>query len=302
MRYSDAESFRIALETRLNARAREAGKHRSVDRLRKIIAFERLLARLMVVAPDGWAIKGGLALEFRYGFRARLTRDLDIGILEPFQQLSDVFIDATLQDLDDYFEFDVHSMRMMAIEDTDGIQRCRIRVLLAGRRFESLTVDVGMNHGAGEHIQMIGTTNLLDFAGFEPVVVPALPLEVHVAEKLHAYTRSYGEGRQNTRVKDLIDLVLIPTMSNFELGLLRSAIAQSFAERGTQSLPPCLPKPGQHWRIPYADLAREVELPEDLNDGFTAAAAFLDPVLAPVGSDTLTWDPVHWEWRKTVRR
>jgi hypothetical protein len=196
MSYADATAFRMALEARLNARARETGDDRSVDRLRKIVAFERLLARLSVVAPDGWVIKGGLALEFRYGFRARTTRDLDIGTLEQLQRLRDVLTEATLLDLGDFFEFEVQSMRVMEIEETNGVHRFNIRALLAGRRFESLTIDAGANHDAPNLVQMIGTTNLLDFAGFEPVVVPALPLEIHVAEKLHAYTRPYGQGRR----------------------------------------------------------------------------------------------------------
>ncbi|MBI2403732.1 MAG: hypothetical protein HYV20_13555 [Gemmatimonadetes bacterium] len=35
-----------------------------------------------------------------------------------------------------------------------------------------------------------------------------IPLARHVAEKVHAYARTYGEGRASTRVKDLVDLVL----------------------------------------------------------------------------------------------
>lgn len=40
------------------------------------------------------------------------------------------------------------------------------------------------------------------------VEVPALPIEQHIAEKVHAYTRRYGRGNSSTRVKDLIDLAV----------------------------------------------------------------------------------------------
>lgn len=296
MNYSDATAFRMALEVRLNARARETGDDRSVDRLRKIVAFERLLARLNVVASEGWVIKGGLALEFRYGLRARITHDLDIGMLEQLQRSSDLFIEATLLDLDDFFTFEVQSTRIMKIQETAGIQRCSIRALLAGRRFESLTIDVGANHEDLGDAQMIDTTNLLEFAGFAPVTVPILPLEIHVAEKLHAYVRSYSEERKNTRVKDLVDLVLIASITSFELRALSTAIRRTFTERGTQTVPPRLPPPPDHWKIPYASLAREVALPQQLDQGFRAAATFLDLALGDVGNRTFIWDPKHSEW------
>jgi hypothetical protein len=39
---------------------------------------------------------------------------------------------------------------------------------------------------------MIQTSDLLSFAGIEPLTPPAIPLSQHLAEKVHAYTRSYG--------------------------------------------------------------------------------------------------------------
>ena len=50
MRYATAGAFRTALEQRLLAIARQRGV--PLVRLRKLVAFERLLARLMAVAPD----------------------------------------------------------------------------------------------------------------------------------------------------------------------------------------------------------------------------------------------------------
>lgn len=38
---------------------------------RKMVAFDRLLARLVASQPDLWALKGGLALQLQLGERAR---------------------------------------------------------------------------------------------------------------------------------------------------------------------------------------------------------------------------------------
>lgn len=63
-----AASFRRALEDRLRSEAQDSGV--PLNRLRKEAAFNRLLARLRAVAPEGWALKGGLALIARVGARA----------------------------------------------------------------------------------------------------------------------------------------------------------------------------------------------------------------------------------------
>lgn len=77
MRYETANAFRTALESRLLARARSDNV--PLIRLRKLVAFDRLIARLMVVAPDRWVLKGAVALQFRAGPEYRTTRDIDFG-------------------------------------------------------------------------------------------------------------------------------------------------------------------------------------------------------------------------------
>lgn len=60
MRYTTATAFRTALEQRLLVQAEQTGV--SLVLLRKLVTFERLLARLMIVAPDRWILKGAVAL------------------------------------------------------------------------------------------------------------------------------------------------------------------------------------------------------------------------------------------------
>jgi hypothetical protein len=76
MRYADASTFRQALEQRLRNAA--AGNALRLARDRKRVAFERLLARLVLAAPGQWLLKGGFALDLRLADRARTTKDVDI--------------------------------------------------------------------------------------------------------------------------------------------------------------------------------------------------------------------------------
>jgi hypothetical protein len=77
MRYQDAVAFRAALDTRLN-RMTPSSSPNAIARLRRLVAFDRLLARMLSVAPDAWLVKGGFALDLRLRERARFTRDLDL--------------------------------------------------------------------------------------------------------------------------------------------------------------------------------------------------------------------------------
>ena len=127
--------------------------------------------------------------------------------------------------------------------------------------------------------------------------MPVLPLAHHVAEKVHAYTRTYGEqGMSSTRVKDLVDLVLIASTESLDASALRQALERTFASRATHPLPLSLPLPPPEWAIPFAKTAADVEIDHDVMAGHRAAARLVDPVLAestPLGTH---WDSASQTW------
>lgn len=126
--------------------------------------------------------------------------------------------------------------------------------------------------------------------------LPVVSLEQHVAEKLHAYTGAYGpDGRESTRVKDLVDLVLIGELSEIDATRLRHALATTFGQRSRQALPKAFPLPPSSWARPYAVLAREVGIAVDMETGHAAAAGLLDPMLRSEASGH--WDPEAQHWR-----
>jgi hypothetical protein len=64
--YASAGALRTALEARLLERAKR--RDEDLQRLRRQVAFDRLLARLFgtETAVRGWVLKGGYALELRF--------------------------------------------------------------------------------------------------------------------------------------------------------------------------------------------------------------------------------------------
>jgi hypothetical protein len=69
MKYKSSRAFRQALEDRLR---KDYPRHQ-IPRIRKMIAFERLMARL----GEHWILKGGYALQLRIE-NARTTQDIDL--------------------------------------------------------------------------------------------------------------------------------------------------------------------------------------------------------------------------------
>lgn len=293
MKYGTAAAFRQALEQRL--RTLTAGEGARLVRERKRIAFDRLLSRLHDAAPDRWLLKGGFALDLRLSDRARATRDVDIEWQATEDELYETLIEAAALTREDFFTFAIERAGIPP-ERLGGAHRFRVTADLAGRLFETFLLDVGIpSVPVDEHDTL--TSDLLSFAEVEAIEIPAVPLERHLGEKLHAYTRRYRDDQPSSRAKDLIDIVLIRELKPFELQPLRTDIVRVFAARDTQA-PGSLPLPPREWAQPYRALANEVGVDPDLEAGHRLAAEFLDPVLA--GKTSLArWDTHSLEWSRS---
>lgn len=296
MKYETASSFRTAIEARLRP-AYALHETRSISRRRKLMVFDRLLARLQAVSPDHWIVKGGIALEYRLGAHARSTKDLDLARQEDEHAAAEDLRAAESTDLDDFFTFKIDRTDALDELIEGAAVRYRVQAELAGRLFETVTVDVGFSETFGVLPDRVSGPDFLGFAGIQPVEVLVLPLEQHIAEKLHAYTRAYAADRKSSRVKDLVDLVLILTTSVIDAGRLHHAIDRTFASRGTQSLPERFPVPPEGWEPPYRHLANEIGVIPDLAEGYRVTAAFLDPILTGTAPMDARWEPTGAVWQ-----
>lgn len=302
MKYPTPERFRAALEDRLRQQARVSGL--PLMRLRKDVVFERLLARLLVAAPDRWVLKGGLALDYRLGNRARTTKDMDLGRQDDAAAATADLMAAAALDLGDYVRYAIEQTEALAHLEDGVAVRYRVRTELAGRVFERVVVDVGFDAPRHYAVERVRGHGLLAFADLESPEVPTIPLAYHTAEKVHAYTRHYGTGgRESTRVKDLVDLVLIAMQGAQPLvaGAVRVALDQTFARRHTHPLPAALPAPPAAWAIPYRKIAGEVGLAGDIAAGHAYSAAFLNPILGGTCAAGATWQPHTGTWTATAQ-
>lgn len=270
----------------------------SLVRLRRLVAFDRFLARLQQVAPGRWRLKGGLALDYRLPVQFRTTRDLDISRQDDEIATTEDFISAAALDLNDYFGFTVERTLTTPPELDDRSARYHLTASLAGRRFEAFSVDVSFTDPFFAAPDTVSAPALLAFADVEPISVPAIPVEQHIAEKVHAYTRVYANQRPTSREKDLIDLVLVQGHIPVSAGRLIEALEVTFAVRNTHPLPTSMPVPPPTWGTAYARMATEVRVNRDPIDGYQAVSRLLDPVLARRLPHTARWNPdtEEWEW------
>jgi hypothetical protein len=287
----------MALEGRLLKGARESGV--PVSRLRKLVVFDRLMARLLVVAPDRWILKGGVALEFRLSDRARATKDMDIAHrLDEVGAAAD-FAAAGSTDLGDYFTFAIERTSKLDVLLEGVAVRYHAVAELAGRTFDEVIVDVGFGNPLVSAAEPLRGHALLAFAEIEPIIVPALPLEQHVAEKVHAYARTYLGGRPSTRVKDLVDLVLIRSHASLWAHRLRASLQLVFSNRGSHTPPLALPQPPPLWGAPYRSMAAAVGIDPDVLEGYRLAAALLDPILDGSVAEDARWVSELGCWQQT---
>lgn len=271
--YDAPETFRVALETRLRNTAQSRGT--DLQRLRRRVAFERLLARLFMQDDPPWLLKGGYALELRLRDRARSTLDLDISVPDPgrLQLSAEVGEDVSpteaihehLQqvaehDLSDGFRFLIGRPKKERAGVPAGSARCSVEARLAGRTFARFHLDIGLGDPVLNQPDWLEGGTHLAFAGIPAIRVATYPLDQQFAEKIHAYTFPWQD-RDNTRVKDLVDLVLLVHLGRLNPDHVRRALAATFEARTTHPLPARLPEPPPAWAEPYAAIAQELRLP-----------------------------------------
>jgi hypothetical protein len=276
--YATAGAFRTALEARLNERARRDGV--DLHRLRRQVAFDRLLARMFDPSQpvrDGWVLKGGYALEMRFHM-ARSTKDLDLTVRSAQGGLGDsTSLRERLQlaasiELPDFFRFIVAEAMAELNQAPEGGARFPVDARLDGRTFVKFHVDLGIGDEVLEPLETVEGEDWLGFAGIPRAVVPALSVEQHWAEKFHAYTRP--RETPNSRVRDLVDLLLILEHEAPATERVSAAVDATFRRRGTHSVPAVVPEPPTGWAKPFGALAAECGLEQTLTIAHERVGAF----------------------------
>jgi hypothetical protein len=181
-----------------------------VNRLRRQVSFDRLLARLFREESAPWVLKGGYALELRFK-AARSTVDIDLTVQrvdattteggdtnrvvrEMLQSVADI-------PLGDWFEYMIGPPVMDLTAAPYGGARYPVEARMDARIFARFHLDAGIGDVVIQPLQTIECRDWLSFAGIERSRVRMISREQQFAEKIHAYT--LPRSASNSRVKDL---------------------------------------------------------------------------------------------------
>ena len=279
--FSSPAAFRQALERRLKTAAEERNVPLNTLRLKFVI--ERLLARLFARPNPPWLLKGGYAMELRYRPHARTTKDIDLSVAADehtadlksrLERIRDELQAAADADLGDHLTFRIATPRTELLGAPQGGARFPVEALMAGRVFGSFHIDVGIGDALHGVPELLRGEDLLAFADIAPAQVLAIPKAQQFAEKIHAYTYPWTE-RQNTRTRDLVDLLLLLERQPPNSEDVRASIAATFTARGTHPVPESLQEPPADWAAEFAEMAAEVQLAtNNLHEAFRRLGAY----------------------------
>ncbi len=280
--YKSATDFRKALEHRLQNEAEKSGQN--LQRLRRKVAFNRFLARIFADAASPWVLKGGYAMELRLA-HARATRDIDLALKGKPQvsgakqagYLQDLLSNALHKDLGDFFLFRVGSVQLELDGPLYGGARYPVAALMDNRLFVSFHVDVAVGDYIPADLETAHEQDFVSFAGIKSAAFPMIPREIQFAEKVHAYTMPRSV--PNSRVRDLVDMVLLILEAKVSPAKARAALKSVFARRKSHSVPAVLESAPDRWEKSFAEMAEECGLEINLNEGFELLRLFYSKIV-----------------------
>jgi len=194
--------------------------------------IERLLYRLgQSDVSQRLVLKGALLFYVWEGTLRRPTRDVDFlgfGDAEP-ERVTQLFRKLCRTEVEaDGVVFHEDSVRAEAIRDVHNYGGVLFRLMATlGTAKIPLQIDVGFGDAVTPGVETMTFPTLLEFP---PPTILVYPPETVIAEKYQAMT-SLGIG--NTRMKDFYDIYELSEEHAFDGDTLASAIAATFARRGT---------------------------------------------------------------------
>lgn len=273
---------------RMRNEAQGVGGSEPIRRVHLIVAIDRFLARLPAATEPGtWIIKGGYANQLRAPLAARFTDDVDLRIDAPLDRCTEIVAQAASADLDDLLSFEVGAPRPLPGPPGGGL-RFPVTCLLAGSELVAFVVDLnGADVMVGEP-ELHQSDPMVARLGLPRSTFPVYPLAQQFAEKLHAFTMPRSQ--ENTRVKDLADLVWYIERYRFDSAALRASCEATFRHRLAHAWPPVMPELPAAWEGPYRRYRSELVIhPATPAEARDLVASFLVPIVA--GDRGLSWVP-----------
>ena len=200
-----------------------------------------------------FTLKGGAAMELRLGLSARASKDYDAAFRARAEDMPDA-VDRALAA--DWGGFQLQRTEPQFIRTTHAM-RTDIKLAYKGKAWGTVQVEVAPAEGqAGQEIDRVPARPLDPVQIRGPQRIACVSVRYQIAQKLHACTEVYDDGRENDRFRDLIDLQLLRGLVE-DLSPVHEACVEIFELRGKHAWPPIVTV-WPSWADGFAAMARDV--------------------------------------------
>jgi predicted nucleotidyltransferase component of viral defense system len=269
-------------------------------RIHLLVAIDRLLGRLLVSAPrDSWVIKGGFANQLRRPGDARFTEDIDLRIGSTIEAAPVLIADALGTNLDDLFSFELTGPPAPLDGPPGGGLRFIAVARISGQELVRFKIDISASDVIVGDLERHLSDPVLGAIGYRRSMFPVYPVAQSIAEKIHALT--LPRGYENSRVRDLVDLVWFAERFSVKSSDLIEAGMATFEVRSDHPWPPTFPEIPESWAKPYVRFRNGIGLlPATTGEATAALQDFFGPVFA--GMSGLVWEPAQATWTPVLPR
>jgi Nucleotidyl transferase AbiEii toxin, Type IV TA system len=297
--YRDGVALWSAVASRAKTIAKETGG--SSHALLRRFVFDRFLARVFQEPNSPWVLKGGTAVLARV-HDARTTKDVDL-----FHQANS--LDAALEALrealtevriDDHFRFVMTKVEPSLGGGQPALDGYRVSVdaYCGAQKKDSFGVDLVTGSMMTTHPE-IRVATALDVRGIAAAPLRLYPVVDHIADKLCATQATYGDAgtQRSSRVRDLVDLVVLGRTQDIDGDQLIAAISAEWVHRSLPGRPVFAPP--ALWETQYPRIARTVGACEGITT-FPAAVAFVTALLNPALNGSAAgqrWSAALGNWK-----
>lgn len=240
----------------------------------EFLSNRSLIANAVVgqMLPDA-VVKGGSSLKFRFGdVSSRATTDLDAARSIGKDEFANAFAErlasgwagftGRLVEMPQAHPNDVPSAYVM--------QPYAVKLSYLGKPWYTVEFELGHNEiGDADDADMVvpaDADSMLSNMGFPPLEpIPLMPLRYQIAQKLHGLTEPGSQ-----RAHDLVDLQIIVSNEEVDLGDVKDVCMRLFAYRQMQEWPPTVTV-NEDWEAVYAEAADGLDVLADVSDAITWA-------------------------------
>ncbi len=260
------------------------GPPAATGRLRRLVGVTVVAATLDGLRDsDGVeriGFKGGAALELRFGFKARTSKDLDAAYRGELTEGLALIADALAAGWNNFTGVLGEPEDITRAGITPAPVRVKIKLRYKNRAF--ITIPFEMAAAEGQSMRspepLPPAVKLAPVQLPEPDTIPFLPIRYQIAQKLHACTEDCGDPA-NQRVRDLADLLLIKELAvaDKDLPAVHAACTEIFHGRNKHPWPPAVTL-WPDWEQLWARLVDNEGLDLTLEEAATAVGAFIDAI------------------------